>query len=336
MPTLRRRSLLAAASALPLVAIRTRPARAAEFTYKFASNLPITHPLNVRTLQAAERIKTATGGKLEIQLFPNSQLGTDTDMLSQVRSGALEFFTLSGVILSTLVPLSGINGVGFAFKNSNEALAAMDGDLGGLIRADIAKRGLIAFDHIYDSGFRQITTGNRPIVAPADLAGLKIRVPPSPLWTSMFRDFGSSPISINFSDVYSALQTKIADAEENPLSVIDTGKLYEVQKYCSMTNHMWDGFWILANQRVFRALPDDTQAIVTREFRQAVLDERVDVAALNAKLRATLSTQGLTFNDVDPKPFQQTLRQAGFYSEWKGKFGDQAWKTLESVAGTLA
>jgi tripartite ATP-independent transporter DctP family solute receptor len=328
--------LLTAASALPLVAIRTRPARAAEFTYKFASNLPITHPLNVRTLQAAERIKTATGGRLEIQLFPNSQLGTDTDMLSQVRSGALEFFTLSGVILSTLVPLSGINGVGFAFKDSNEALAAMDGEVGALVRADIAKRGLIAFDHIFDSGFRQITTSTKPIQAPTDLASLKIRVPPSPLWTSMFRDFGASPITINFSEVYSALQTKIADAEENPLSVIDTGKLYEVQKYCSMTNHMWDGFWILANTRAFHQLPDETQAIVAREFRRAADEERVDVAALNAKLRESLSGQGLQFNDVDPKPFQQALRSAGFYAEWKGKFGDQAWKTLESVTGTLA
>ncbi|MDT8265084.1 TRAP transporter substrate-binding protein DctP, partial [Roseomonas sp. DSM 102946] len=130
MTSIPRRSLLAGASALPLVALWTRPSRAAEFSYKLATNLPATHPLNTRNAEAAERIKAATGGRLEIQLFPNSQLGNDTDMLSQVRSGALEFFTLSGLILSTLVPLAAINGVGFAFKDSQQVFAAMDGDLG--------------------------------------------------------------------------------------------------------------------------------------------------------------------------------------------------------------
>jgi tripartite ATP-independent transporter DctP family solute receptor len=336
MPTLSRRHLVGAAAALPLVAIRTRPARAAEFTYKLATNLPVSHPLSARYNEAVERIKVATGGRLEISTFPNSQLGTDTDMLSQVRSGALEFFTLSGLILSTLVPVAAVNGVGFAFKDSDQALAAMDGALGALIRAEIAKRGLMAFEKINDSGFRQITTGTRPIKTPADLANLKIRVPPAALWTSMFRGFGASPTTINFSEVYSALQTKIADAQENPLSVIDTGKLYEVQKYCSMTNHMWDGFWLLANPRAFRALPPDIQAIANTEFARAAMEERADVAKLNAGLQASLAGRGLQFNDVDPLAFRDALRKAGFYTEWKGKFGDQAWTTLESAVGSLA
>lgn len=336
MPTLSRRHLIAAASALPLVAICTRPAHAAEFSYKLATNLPATHPLSARNSEAAERIKAATGGRLEVSVFPNSQLGTDTDMLSQVRSGALEFFTLSGLILSTLVPLAAINGVGFAFKNSDQALASMDGELGALVRAEIAKRGLMAFDKIYDSGFRQITSSTRPIKAPGDLAGMKIRVPAAALWTSMFRDFGASPTTINFSEVYSALQTKVADAQENPLSVTDTGKLYEVQKYCSMTNHMWDGFWLLANPRAFKQLPADIQALVVREFARAAEEERTDVAKLNAGLQESLAGKGLQFNDVDPLAFRDALRKVGFYTEWKGKFGEPAWKTFESTVGTLA
>jgi tripartite ATP-independent transporter DctP family solute receptor len=335
MSVLSRRHVLMAASTLPLVAIRTRPVRAAEFAYKFGTNLPITHPLSARNAEAAARIKSATNGALEITLFPGSQLGTDPDMLSQVRSGALEFFTLSGLILSTLVPLSAINGVGFAFKDTKQALGAMDGDLGALVRAEVAKRGLIAFDKIFDSGFRQITTSTKPIKTPDDLAGLKIRVPPAALWTSMFKDFGASPTSISFNEVYSALQTKIADGQENPLSVIDAGKLYEVQKYCSVTNHMWDGFWLLANPRAFKKLPDDMQAIVQREFSRSSLEVREDVAKLNDSLRATLSTKNLVFNDVDPDAFRQALRKAGFYAEWKGKFGDEAWKTLEASVGAL-
>ncbi len=161
------------AAALPLVAIRTRPANAAEFSYKYANNSPVTHPLNIRTTEAAARIKEKTGGKVEIQVFPNNQLGSDTDMLSQLRSGALEFFTLSGLILSTLVPVASINGVGFAFKDYSQVWPTMDGALGALVRGEIAKRGLYAFGKMYDNGYRQITSATKPIKTPEDLIGLQ-------------------------------------------------------------------------------------------------------------------------------------------------------------------
>ncbi len=230
MTMLDRRSLLAGAS-LPLFAIRSRPARAAEFSLKLANNSPVTHPQSVRQSQAADRIRQATNEQVDIQVFPNNQLGSDTDMLSQLRSGALDYFTLSGLILSTLVPAASINGIGFAFKDYDTVWQAMDGKLGAYVRGEIDKRGLIAMEKIWDNGFRQITSSTHPIKAPADLRGFKIRVPVSPLWTSMFQALGASPISINFAEVYSALQTKIAEGQENPLSLIQIAKLYEVQKY---------------------------------------------------------------------------------------------------------
>ena len=125
---------------LPLVALRTRPAGAAEFSYKFANNLADSHPLNTRAKEAAARILEGTGGRVEVRVFPNSQLGSDTDMLSQVRSGGIEFLTLSGLILSTLVPVASINGIGFAFKDYDTVWKAMDGKLGALVRAEITKR----------------------------------------------------------------------------------------------------------------------------------------------------------------------------------------------------
>ena len=212
----------------------------------------------------------------------------------------------------------------------------MDGDLGKLIRAEIAKRNIMAFEHIFDNGYRQITTSTRPIRTPEDLRGMKIRVPVSPLWTSMFRAFDAAPASINFNEVYSALQTKIVEGQENPLAIVEAAKLYEVQKYCSVTNHMWDGFWLLANQRAFSRLPKDVQEVASREFARAAKEQREDVAKLNAELREKLSTAGLQFNDTDPKAFRDALRKAGFYAEWKGKFGDAAWKTLEDAVGGLA
>ena len=111
MPLISRRAALGGI-ATPLFAIRTRRADAAEFTYKLANDAPATHPLTLRQQEAAARIKAATGGRLELQVFPNNQLGSDTDMLSQLRSGAIELFTLSGLILSTLVPPASMNGIG--------------------------------------------------------------------------------------------------------------------------------------------------------------------------------------------------------------------------------
>jgi tripartite ATP-independent transporter DctP family solute receptor len=332
---LNRRTLLAGA-ALPVFAIRTRPARAAEFSLKMANNTPQSHPMTVRMQEAIGRIKQATGGRVEIQLFPNNQLGSDTDMLSQLRSGAIDLFTLSGLILSTLVPPAAINGVGFAFKDYDTVWKAMDGKLGAYVRGEIDKRGLVAMEKIWDNGFRQITSSTHPIKQPADLHGFKIRVPVSPLWTSMFQALKASPISINFAEVYSALQTKIAEGQENPLTLIELAKLYEVQKYVCMTDHMWDGFWMLANKRSFNGLPADIRQTITQELNRSALDERADLAKLNQSVSDSLKGQGLTFIEVDKPAFREALKQAGFYAEWKKKFGDQAWGILESEVGTLS
>jgi tripartite ATP-independent transporter DctP family solute receptor len=327
---------MAAGAAFPLVSILSWPANAAEFSYKYANNSPVTHPLNIRTTEAAARVLEKTSGKVEIKVFPNNQLGSDTDMLSQLRSGALEFFTLSGLILSTLVPVASINGVGFAFKDYSQVWPAMDGALGTLVRGEIAKRGLYAFAKVYDNGYRQITSANKPVKTPEDLSGFKIRVPASPLWTSMFKAFGASPTTINFNEVYTALQTHVVDGQENPLSLIDTAKLYEVQKYVAITNHMWDGFWFLANKKSFEAMPANLREIVEAEFNASAIAEREDLAKMNSGVADTLKGKGLQFVETDAAAFRGALKKAGFYEEWKGKFGAEAWGVLEKAGGNLS
>ena len=337
--TMTRRRLFAGASLMLLgltAAPRIARAQQAQWVYKYANNLPETHPMNIRAREMAAAIEQETNGRFDLQIFPSSQLGSDTDTLSQIRSGGVEFFTLSGLILSTLVPAASINGMGFAFPDYDTVWKAMDGDLGAYIRAQIAKANLIAMDKIWDNGFRQTTTSTKPIQSPGDFRGMKLRVPVSPLWTSMFKALDASPASINFNEVYSALQTKVVEGQENPLAIISTAKLYEVQKYCSLTNHMWDGFWFLANRRAWESLPDDVRGIVAKHINAAGLKERDDVAKLNATLAQDLAAKGLVFNRPDPTPFRDKLRAAGFYTEWKGKYGDEAWSLLERSVGKLA
>jgi len=338
--TISRRQLLAGAGAGAVtLAMPLRSAWAqskAEFSYKYANNLPVTHPMNIRANEMAAAIQKETSGRVEIKIFPSSQLGSDTDMLSQVRSGGVEFFTLSGLILSTLVPAASITGIGFAFSNYADVWKALDGDLGAYVRAQIAKANLVAMDKIWDNGFRQITSSTKPIQTAADLKGFKIRVPVSPLWTSMFKAFDSAPASINFNEVYSALQTKVVDGQENPLAIIATAKLNEVQKYCSITNHMWDGFWFLANKRAWERLPENLRVIVAKNINAAGMNERADVAAMNAGLQKELTEKGMIFNNTTPDSFRAQLTKAGFYKEWQGKYGNEAWALLEKYSGKLA
>jgi tripartite ATP-independent transporter DctP family solute receptor len=331
-----RRAIIAATTAVPFMGILRYPGLAAEFEYKLATGQDPTHPVNTRAQEALNRIREATGGKLDIKLFPANQLGSDTDLLTQVRNGSIEFFNLSTSILATFVPVAGILNTGFAFKDYDAVWKSMDGDLGEYVRAEIAKTPIMTVSRAWDNGFRHITSSTREIKTPGDLKGFKIRVPPAPMLTSLFKALDAGPAPINFNELYTALQTKIVEGQENPLAIIATTRLYEVQKTCSLTGHVWDGYWILGNKRAFQRLPKDLQETVSRELDRSTTDQRADVAKLSDSLRQELSAKGMQFIEVDREPFQQALANTTFYKDWKAKYGDQAWSHLEKYSGKLA
>ena len=148
--------------------------------------------------------------------------------------------------------------------------------------------------------------------------------------------FGAAPVSIPLNEAYSALQTKIADGQENPLALIEAAKFYEVQKYLSLTNHSWDGFWLLSSARIWKTVPKELQEVMQKHFNTAAKKQRDDIVAANAEYRKNLESKGLTFNTPDIKPFQEVLKKAGFYGEMKKKSGDKAWALLEKYVGPLA
>lgn len=328
---------LVAAGAMAGVLPRLASARAAapEFSYKCGIALASSHPTTMGLQEACAAILRESRGRLSIEVFPNSQLGSDTDMISQVRSGAIDFVSTAGLIWGTLVPAASISGVGFAFHNYEAVWSAMDGDLGAHIRASFAKVNLFPQTKIWDHGFRHVTSSNRQINTPQDLAGFKIRVPLSPALTSLFKAFGASPTGLNMSEVYTALQTRVVDGQENPLTILETQKLYEVQKYCSLTSHVWDGFWLVSNLRSWNALPEDLRKLASSIFDAHAVRQRQAVAALNTRLAEELKAKGMTFNRPDVAPFRQVLKKAGFYSDWQKKFGNEAWARLEKYSGAL-
>ena len=204
------------------------------------------------------------------------------------------------------------------------------------MRKQIRGAGLEVMDKIWNNGFRQITSSGHPVRTVADLNGFKIRVPVSALWVSSFRALGASPTSLSFSEVYSALQTKVVDGQENPLAIISAAKLFEVQKYCSLTNHMWDGWWCLWAPSAWKTLSDDLKGTVSRHLNDYAVKQREAVVKENESLQKSLTAQGMIFNEVDPKPFKDKLSSAKFYSDWKAKYGDELWSLLEEYAGKLA
>ncbi len=335
--TTTRRDVLKTVAAAGLIGLgsKTATAQSGTFNYKVATNVQTTHPIFIRLSEATKKIETATDGKVKITIFPNSQLGSDTDMLSQIRSGGIEFLTLPGVILANLVPQASLNSVGFAFPDYASVWKAMDGGLGEHIRGAIGKSGLVVMDKVWDNGFRHITS-NKPIATAADLNGLKIRVPVSPVLLSIFKSLAAAPTPINYNELYSALQTKVVDAQENPLPIIAAAKLAEVQKNCALTGHVWDGYWMLANKRTFEALPANLREIVSREFDAAGVLQRADSEKAAVSLQAELGAKGMAFNKPATESFRKALQQAGFYAEWKKKFGDEAWAKLEGAVGKLA
>jgi TRAP-type transport system periplasmic protein len=337
MKKMTRRALLGSASAVCAAAILSKQANAAaEFEFKLGVNTPDTHPLTIRLVEAAKEAGARSAGRLAVTVFGNSQLGGDPEMLSQLRAGGIELLAAPSMTLSTLVPLSGLPSVGFAFQSYDQVWAAMDGAVGDLVRDAIGKAGIVPMKKIWDNGFRQITSSSsRQLNSVDDLKGFKIRVPVTALLTSLFAGLGALPSSISYSELYSALQTHIVEGQENPLAQVSTGKLYEVQKYCALTNHCWSGYWVIANRRALSGLPTNLLTILSESFDAAAVKERADLLAMDRSLQGELTGQGMVFNTPDPKQFRSALVQAGFYSQWQKSYGVEAWEKLEQYTGKL-
>jgi len=315
--------------AAPLVA---RFAHAAQYSIKIGSDTPDSYAANVRIKEATVRVKERTNGRVDMALFANSALGSD--MLNQVHSGSLDFFLSSSQLAVPLVPACALPGIAYGLKDTPAAYRALDGDVGVYLRGQMEKVGLFAIPTVMQGGWRQIIS-NKPIKTPTDLAGFKIRVPISPMWVSLFNALGASPTPISINELYTAMQTHIVDGAENYPSLLYAMKLYEINKYMTMTNHMWDCYWILGNLRMWNALPKDLQQIISEEFTKSALAQRQDMVQIDASVPDQMKKAGMTLIDPDLALFGNKLKSAGYYAEWKNKFGPQAWALLEKYSGPI-
>jgi tripartite ATP-independent transporter DctP family solute receptor len=332
--SLTRRSFVYGATVGSLT-VFARSIRAADFNFTQYHNQAPDSPLHRRLVEMWAAIGKETGGRVETRVLPenNKHPGSDPAVLKMLVAGEIEFFTLMGGILGNVVPVAEVQQVPFAFRSADQAHRAMDGPLGAYLRGEMAAKGIVGFPvGAFDNGMRQIG-GRRAIAAPADLAGIKMRIPAGKMFEDTFRAFGAEPVVVNSSGIYAALKSGEVDAQENPLGYMNLFRHYEVMKFISMTNHMWSGFNLMANQAAWRRLPEDVRGIIERNATRSVRLQRQDQQAENAAARPAMAGKGVAFNEVDTAPFRARL--SGVYGSWKKALGTKCWSLLEAEVGRL-
>jgi tripartite ATP-independent transporter DctP family solute receptor len=329
-----RRSVLAgAASALTLI---VRPLQAAEYSFAQYHNQAASGPLHKNLTALWDAVRAETNGRVETTVYAeNNKLpGGDPDALKMLIAGEIQFFTLMGGIIGTVVPVAEAQQLPFAFKSAAEAHKAIDGPLGKYIGEEMAAKGMHLFPVAgFDNGMRQVASIPRAVATPDDFAGMKIRVPPGQMMLDTFGAFGAKPVTTPANQIYDALKTGKVDSQENPLAILEGFRLYELVKYVSLTNHMWSGFNAMAHPATWKSLPDDIKDVIGRNFTKYVRQQRQDQAALNAKLRDDFARRGLVFNETDQAAFRARL--PAVYATWKEKLGTKCWSLVEAEVGKL-
>jgi len=325
----RRRFLLGAAAAAVLAA---KGARAADIRYRLGMSQPLDSPNYIRLKEMADNIRGETNGRMQIDIYPEGKLGSDNVMLAMLQKNELEMY-MAGNVLGPIVPVTEMPGLPFTFKSTAEVFAALDGELGDYIRAELMAKGLYAFRRGFDNGFHHLTTSTKPVRTVDDLAGMKIRTPVQKMTVDFFETLGAKPMTFTLSQLYQVCKDRTVDGQTDPLGLVLLMKLYEVQTYLSLTNHWWSGFTLLANAQAWKDLPPDIQAVVARHADAAALAQRQDIERLNASALEALRAKGMIVNEADTSGFRKPL--ATFYARWKKVYGDKAWALLEASVGKL-
>jgi TRAP-type transport system periplasmic protein len=326
------RHLLAAA----LVAGGLATSGAAAQTLRFGhANSPgeIAHDL---FNELAERVNKRTNGAVTIRVFPSEQLGKEADLVQQIKSGALDISAPSMPVMSSLVPAMEMASGPFLWRDWKEAEAVIRGAAFDPLYDELRdKHNIIPLTRIFYWGWRNFTFTDREVRKPEDMAGLKIRVPESPIWVEMVRAFGAAPTPIPFGEVYTALQQKTVDGQENPIPTIYSRKFYEVQGVLTMSRHMLQNNTIMINKNSLARLSAENQKILMEEAAAVSAKNTELQQGREASMLEEIRKSGRTkvIDDPDRAAFQAKMEPA--YSRLEARWGAENLKRLrEAIAKT--
>lgn len=240
----------------------------AEIVARLGTSLPDSHPLTIGVNKFAEFVAEKSNGEITVKVYSNGVLGNDVGMTSMVQAGTLDFTTPSTATLAGLDDAFTIVSLPFIFKDKQDAYAALDSDFGSALLGLLEQHGLIGLT-FYDHGFRQITNSRSPIKNVGDIKGLKIRVMQNKMFVDLFNDLGANPVPMPVNELFTALETKTVDAEENPFIVIDAKRFYEVQPYLTVSNHAYDAQVLIQSAHLAEKLSDEQQRIIEEAAEEA-------------------------------------------------------------------
>ena len=263
-------------------------ASAQEKTIKFATQNPVGHPVTMGMDKFKEIVEKNSGGKIKVNLFPGGTLGSDQANVSALQGGALEMVSLNSGILASQVKDFGVYDFPFMFANSKEADAVVDGPFGKKMHTKLEEKGMVGLTY-FELGFRNVTTSKRAIKKLSDIEGLKLRVIPNPINVDWVKALGANPTPLPFPEVYAALEQGAIDGQENPLTVINANKFYEVQKHVALTNHQYNPQSVLMSKKFWDGLSAAEKKVVSDAATEATAYQRkqardqVSVALENLK-----------------------------------------------------
>jgi TRAP-type transport system periplasmic protein len=318
-------------AALATIGIVRGTAKAAQFEFTCGSGYSATHPSSIRLTQMFSAIERQSGGRIHTQFFPNSQLGGDAAMLTQLRAGAMTFYIVTPGNLAPVIPAVDITNLGMVFSDVDQACRVHDGPLGAYIVDEMGAKGIHAMRTMWDVGMAQVCSGTRPIATVADAAGFKMRLSASKMLIGLFESLGASPVVLSLNEVYTAMQTHLIDGCPGPLGLFLDLHYYEVAKYVSLLSFSFGGLWLVMNQDSWKRLPADLQNILERNNHTYALLDRNDGKIFNAVARDQLRAKGLIFNEVDQRPFRARLQS--FYGQFSKSFSSKEWGLLEAGLG---
>ncbi len=278
------------------------------------------HPYHLGAVKYSEWVAQRTKNKVKIDVYPSAQLGNERDMVEGLQLGTIDLVVTSTGPLGGFVPRMFIVDLPFLFRDREHAYKVLDGPIGRELLDAFAAKGIkgLAF---WENGFRQITNNARPIEKPEDLKGIKIRTMENKVHLASFKAFGASPTPMAWSEVYTALQQKTIDAQENPIAIIYFQKIYEVQKYLALTGHFYSPTPLLMSLKAFNNLPTDIQKVMLETAIECAKYERNLLRDNEAKQLAEIKAKGMQVTLPNKKPFQDAA--APVYKEFESQFGKE-------------
>lgn len=298
---------------------------------RFGYEAPRSDTQHIAAKKFNELLEQKTGNALKLNLFPDSTLGNAQTMISGVRGGTIDLEMSSSSNFTGLVPQLNVIDIPFIFQNREHAYSVLDGEIGQGLMNELEAQGLkgLAF---WEVGFRGFTNSKHPVTKPDDIKGLKVRTNQNPMYIQSFKILGANPVPMPLAELYTALETKAVDAQEHPIGIVWSSKLYEVQKYFSFTNHGYTPLLVVMNKAKFDSLPAEQQKALLEAAREAGQYQRQLNLDNEQGIIEKMKKAGIEFVDnLDTKPFKAAV-EGETRKAFIEKNGDTLIKQIDALA----